>query len=560
MSEARALLRPRHEADPHAYAGRPVKYAEEVLGIRTLTDDQKCILELLHQTPCRVLVPSGHNTGKTHVSAIALSYWYDSFNPGAIFTIGPRFDSLKDTVWGEVRRQRARAGLPDEFIGPQAPEMRSATDHWAKAFTAAKDSSLTGRHLPRMLFIVEEACGVDPIWWEVIMTMFDPGLGHAQLCIFNPTDSTSQAYQEDLRADDAGGQPRWHRVRLNALNHPNVLAELRGEPKPIPHAVSLDQVNGEVRHLCEPVEDMADVRSTDLEWPPGSGRWYRPGPVFQARWLGLWPDQGCGVWSPALWAACFPPAEPAIPLCRLPEVGVDCSMGRGEDFFALHARWGPVSLYHETSNVMDCVRIFARVKEACRRMAGYASALRPPAAEPARPQRIRVKIDDDGTGNAVAALLKREGYSVALVSAATSALHPDLYPRLRDEAWFMAAEKAKAGLVYVGRLDRTTLARLRQQLLAPAWEVDSAGRRAVEKKDETKDKIGRSPDDADAFNLAYLETGELSHGPPVENPQSVQLGPYQVPVATGAPAREPFTPPEDDDRPGGERPRLYGRR
>ena len=124
----------------------------------------------------------------------------------------------------------------------------------------------------------------------------------------------------------------------------------------------------------------------------------------------------------------------------------------------------------------------------------------------------------------------------------------------------MAAEKAKAGLVYVGRLDRTTLARLRQQLLAPAWEVDSAGRRAVEKKDETKDKIGRSPDDADAFNLAYLEAGELSYGPPVENPEPVRLGPYQVPVATGAPAREPFTPPEDDDRPGGERPRLYGRR
>ena len=108
--------------------------------------------------------------------------------------------------------------------------------------------------------------------------------------------------------------------------------------------------------------------------------------------------------------------------------------------------------------------------------------------------------------------------------------------------------------------DRTTLARLRQQLLAPAWEVDSAGRRAVEKKDETKDKIGRSPDDADAFNLAYLEAGELSYGPPVENPEPVRLGPYQVPVATDAPAREPFTPPEDDDRPGGERPRLYGRR
>jgi hypothetical protein len=438
--------------------------------------------------------------------------------------------------------------------------MRSSTDHWAKAFTAAKDSSLTGRHLPRMLFIVEEACGVDPIWWEVIMTMFDPGLGHAQLCIFNPTDSTSQAYQEDLRADDAGGCPRWHRVRLNALNHPNVLAELQGEPKPIPHAVSLDQINGELRDLCEPVEDVTDVLGTDLEWPPGSGQWYRPGPVFQARWLGVWPDAGAGVWSPALWEACFPAGEPRLPLGRLPEIGVDCSMGKGEDFYAQHCRWGPVSLFHETSNTMDAVKIAGRVREGCRRAADYATGLRGANVEPVTPPQIRVKIDDDGTGNAVAALLRRDGYNCVLVSAARVAAHADQYPRMRDEAWFAGAEKAKKGLVCLARLDRKTLARLRQQLLAPAWDMDDAGRRAVERKDQTKDKLGRSPDDADAFNLAYLETGELSYGLPVENPERVRLGPYQVPVATDAPVREPFTPPEDDDRPERERPRLYGRR
>jgi hypothetical protein len=90
--------------------------------------------------------------------------------------------------------------------------------------------------------------------------------------------------------------------------------------------------------------------------------------------------------------------------------------------------------------------------------------------------------------------------------------------------------------------------------------MDSAGRRAVERKDQTKDKLGRSPDDADAFNLAHLETGGFLAGPPVENPEPVRLGPYQVPVATDAPAREPFTPPDGDDRRDREPPRLFGRR
>ena len=53
---------------------------------------------------------------------------------------------------------------------------------------------------------------------------------------------------------------------------------------------------------------------------------------------------------------------------------------------------------------------------------------------------------------------------------------------------------------------------LGRQLLAPTWSLDSEGGRVVEAKAETKRRIGRSPDDADALNLACatvlrLETG-----------------------------------------------------
>ena len=43
--------------------------------------------------------------------------------------------------------------------------------------------------------------------------------------------------------------------------------------------------------------------------------------------------------------------------------------------------------------------------------------------------------------------------------------------------------------------------------MAPAWDLDAQGRRKLEPKDKTKEKIGRSPDDADAMNLAYYEGG-----------------------------------------------------
>src|SRR5215471_11911645 len=295
----------RRETSAH-YRADPVGYARDVLGVR-LTPDQQNLLRHLLVPPGRVLVPSGHDTGKTFAAAVAVNWWYDSFDPGAVFTLGPRHDSLKDTLWAEVRLQRLRALVPrpDDFIGPAAPEMRSSPDHWAKGLTATKDASLTGRHLPRMLFVLEEACAVDPIFWNVVQTMYDPSEGHAQLCIFNPTDTTSQAKAEDNREADADGRPRWHRFRLSVLNHPNVLAELQGEPKPIRGAVSVAMVGEMVRDWCEPVLDPNDRRATDVEWLPGSGKWHRPGAIFQARALGLWPDTGSGVWGEALFSACL---------------------------------------------------------------------------------------------------------------------------------------------------------------------------------------------------------------------------------------------------------------
>ena len=498
------------------YRNDPVGYARNILGIETLTADQETILRHLLIHPRRVLVPSGHNTGKTHLAAVAISWWFDSFDPGAVFTIGPRHESLKDTIWGEVRRQRARAGLRDDFIGPSAPEMRTSTEHWARAFTANKDASLTGRHLPRMLFVIEEACGVDPIWWEVIMTMFDPSLHHSQLCIFNPTSTTSQAYQEDQAVDGKDGTPRWHRFRLSSLNHPNVIAELRGQPKPIPNAVSLSMVEGWIQEQCEPVDRPEERRATDIEWPPSGvtgkpGKWFRPGPVFQSRAMGQWPDTGTGVWSPALFEACIDRPCPAFQLHLLPEIGADMATGKGEDYHAIHCRWGAVSVRHESSNTMDPAHITARLRDAAAEMAALVNSQRPRGCQSIRAKEIPIKLDDDGTGNAVAAFLGQEGYHVQAIGAGTAATRPDLYPRMRDQLWFEVAERAKIGQVYLGRLDRSTLLRLKQQLLAPTWDLDPAGRRRVEPKEKTKEKIGRSPDDADSFNLSHHQAVDFRY-------------------------------------------------
>jgi hypothetical protein len=263
---------------------------------------------------------------------------------------------------------------------------------------------------------------------------------------------------------------------------------------------------------CEPLQP-GDEKATDFAWPPVEWcarhgvkpKWYRPGSIFQGRALGLDPDTGDGVWSPSLFEACLKGPCPAFPLEALPQLGVDTATGKGEDYVGFHGRWGAVSVLHETSNTMDAARIFGRVRELCEALAEMVNRRRPAGTNPVSPREIPIKIDDDGTGNAVGSFLSSDGYTVHLIGAGTRANREDLYPRKRDELWFATADRARSGGVYLGNLDRATLRRLKQQLLAPKWDLDSQGRRRGEPKDKTKEKIGRSPDDADAFHLSHFD-------------------------------------------------------
>jgi hypothetical protein len=67
----------------------------------------------------------------------------------------------------------------------------------------------------------------------------------------------------------------------------------------------------------------------------------------------------------------------------------------------------------------------------------------------------------------------------------------------------VTAQKAREGKVHLGWLPIGTQRRLKQQLLAPEWELNGIGQRVVEEKKVTKAKIGRSPDLADSLNLCF---------------------------------------------------------
>ncbi len=484
--EREAYLALLEERQRRRYRTDPLGYAENVLGV-TWWHKQQEIAELLLTPPYRVLAKACHNVGKTHVAGGLVNWFYDSFDPGIALTTAPTDRQVNDLLWKEVRVQRGdRGGFP----GPKKARLESSPDHFAHGFTARDGDSFQGHHSEHMLIVFDEAVGVAPVFWETAESMFS-GEGHAWLAIFNPTDTSSQAYAEEL----TGG---WHTVSLSALEHPNITAELAGLPPPFPAAIRLARLEDRLKAWCQPVN--GTPKPTDIEWPPGSGEYLRPGPIAEARLLGRWPSQATNsVWSDGAWQVAERTVlpEPKDEPCK-----IGCDVARfGDDFTSIHVRRGSVSLHHETANGWGTDETAGRLKQLADQWGKHCGI---------EGRRVDVNIDDDGVGGGV--YDQRGEYNFHGLSGAHKAIQENDYPNRRSELWFTVAERAEEGRLDLTRLPDGTRRELRRQALAPTWKVDSQGRRVVEPKHETKLRIKRSPDDMDAANLSYAQPPALPFG------------------------------------------------
>jgi hypothetical protein len=496
------------------YAKDPVGYCNEVLGIQLWGKQEEMLLALI-RPPFKVLGKASHSVGKSFVAAAAVSWWFDTRNPGVVLTTAPTARQVRDILWKEIRVQRGAKGLGG-FVGPKMPRLESAPNHFAHGFTAAKESGFQGQHDAAVMLVIDEAVGVGHEIWEAAKTMLQ-GVEYAAFAIFNPTDTTSQAYLEETGQDCS-----WTVITMPATEHPNLADELAGRPPTFPKAVRLGWFEERLREWCQAIP-AADRKATDVEWPPGGGSWWRPGPVAEARLLGRWPSAGTyGVWSDLLWSL-VETARLEFDARELPQVG--CDVARyGDDWTCIHSRWGPVSLGHESANGWSTSETAGRLKQVCRELAARVNAARERHAEPVQPEQIPVMVDDDGVGGGVTD--QRGDFKFIPVSGASRARRPEDYPNKRSELWFHTAGLANEGKLDLSRLAPDARQRLRQQAMAPTWRLDAQGRRVVEPKEDTKDKIGRSPDDMDAMNLSYYEGCEFLRPAVIPNP-----GRRLVPVA-----------------------------
>jgi hypothetical protein len=116
----------------------------------------------------------------------------------------------------------------------------------------------------------------------------------------------------------------------------------------------------------------------------------------------------------------------------------------------------------------------------------------------------RVNVDTIGVGWGLAGLLRKEfkaeGVAIEGVSFARRSNFPKRFVNIRAEAWWHGRELSRDGKWSLANLDDDAIA----ELTMPRY-LEKNGRILVEPKEDVKERLGRSPDIADAVLLAFFD-------------------------------------------------------
>lgn len=493
-AELAALDRDANGRTRHDYADDPEAYIREVLGVK-LWSKQIEIVRKIQTNPYRCLVRAGHSIGKSFLAACLMSWHFDSFPKSHTILTGPTQMSVQDIVFSEFRRMRRG----DPRLLPKAAVLYDNEDHHVKGFTASRGESFSGRHLARMGFLFDEATALGKDYFDAGRSMFNGTPEMFWLCFFNPIDISSYVYEEESKGD-------WHSVIISQFEHPNILAELKGDAAPYPGAVRLAQLIANMDAGGERLRPDADHQSGEVSFlthvpgcPPDVNnlRWM-PGPDAYMRILGQWPTAGGStVWSQGLWDKVCATRHELNPLWNV-WIGLDVAAW-GADQSVFVVKQGPCILHTERHSAWGTKQSCARLKELCDQFKG------PPENVHTRgnPKRVRCMVDAGG-GWSSGILDYADGHDFQPVNSSWVARNEELYHNTRSELWFIAKAHADAGLLDISRMPEAEKRRLRAELFAATYMPDSKDRFTVCSKEDQKAVLAenRSPDFADALNLA----------------------------------------------------------
>ena len=450
----------RPDYEPRAdHCASPVAFARDVLGV-SLWSKQEQVLEALVRN-ARVAVKSGNGLGKGFSASAAILWFLVCHDPAVVLSTAPTFRQVRHVLWREIHRRYRNASYS---LGGKLLDTRLEISdaRFALGLSADSDEEFQGFHSPNMLIVVDEAEGVGETIYEAIeavMTSENCRL----LLIGNPT-TMGGAFRRAFYEDRA----LYSTITISAMDSPNV-------------------VEGRVVHRGLATRRWVEERRSV---------WGEENPIFRARVLGEFPDQGEDTLIAMSQVEAAAGRGSALPGTALPDTAggaaSDDAQGPvvlavdvarfGSDKSVILKRRGMAVEEVQAFRGLDTMKLAGRVVEAI-------DAWNPD----------EVLIDEVGIGAGVVDRLKELGHRVRGVNVGRSARDAKHYSNLRAEGYWTLRQLFADGSIRIPP-DNDLVG----QVAALRYSFNSLGQVVMESKDEMRKRGVPSPDKADALMLAFL--------------------------------------------------------
>ena len=423
----------------------PCLFVEEALGATPVRWQREALQAVI--THDRLAIRSGHGVGKSAFIAWLIIWWELTHIPNKIAVTANRQDQLSDIVWAEIKfwvkqlnpaLQNLLEVTSDKVTWKADPDIG-----FAVARTARKEApeAFQGFHSKHMLFLADEASGVDDIIFEVGQgAMSTPGA--KTILTGNPTRTSGYFYNAFHK-----NKENWWTRKVSSL-------ELIEEGAPYVSKDFPDQI--------------AKEYGIDSN-------------VYRYRVLGEFAveDDDAVIPRGLIEAAINRDVEPTGRIIW----GLDVARF-GDDSSALCKRRGnsvmeKIQTWKGKNIVQTSGRVIAEYNETKKLL---------------RPEIIMV--DSIGIGAGVADNLREAGLPVRDINVSETASASEKHNRLRDELWWRSREWFQAMDCRIVE-DQDLI----DELSAVKYDFTSSGKIIVESKNDLKKRGLKSPNRADAFNM-----------------------------------------------------------
>lgn len=409
----------------------------------------------------------GQGVGKTGVEACAALWFLSCFPfPKVVCTARMR-QQLHNVLWAEISKWQTKSPILKRILKWTKTKiyMKNYEERWfATARTATKPENMQGFHEDNMLFIVDEASGVEDRIMEAIMGTLS-GDNNKLLMCGNPTRTSGVFYDSHHKDRDS-----YKTHKVSCLNSPRTSKE---------NIAMLKRKYGEG-------SDVWRVR-VEGEFPRGEADTF----------------------------ISLEAAEFAKDQVKVKQIGAKLTVGVdvarfGDDESSIYGQIGgklAKSQFHHKQDTMATtgwvLRLIDDIKEEHKDI-----------------DEVGIRIDDSGIGGAVTDRLneinieQNLGYTIIPVIN-NGKSEDDHYGNRGSELWGQIKEMLEQNisnymLGIPGVLELPDDEKLIAQLTTRKWRMGSNGKIYLERKEDMKKRGLQSPDRADGFVLAFSNVTEKS--------------------------------------------------